>query len=518
MFHSKQQEIMKKILANYKIYILILFLGVSTSCEDFLDEDPTGTLTTESEVSSFEVAQAFTNSAYSRLVVLNNSGGGWGGNNASLMEFLTGKADGNSQTEAFKFYNLEYDSRAFYIDNWWQGMYQGITRCNLALEKLEEIANVTDEQRVNMAAEIRTLRALYYFYLVRMFGDVPKITENPSSLTEVQTPRSPAKEIYDEIIIPDLLQAEQSSLPWRDQTGRISMGAIKTILADVYLTYAGFPIQGGEQFYAESAQRSRQVIEEGGYMLFDEYTEMIDPANRNQGEFILQVQHVKTLRENHLTPVTLPAFRGIASYTDEYGGLIPRTEFVESFEEGDKRAQEKQFFYTHYRGHPRDYPEGDPRRDFLDLGGYFIYKYFDQEAIDNDSRSSLNFTVYRLADVMLMYAEAANRAEGGPNELASQSLNAIRARAELPPVTTTNMEEFERAVWAERYFELNFENKMWFDMLRTRMVRNDLTGQFEPFVGHTNLYGKTFTERQLLLPIPQREIDNNRNLQQNPGF
>jgi hypothetical protein len=518
MYHSKKFIMMKNIIVSHKTVLLIFLLGVFTSCEDFLDENPTGSLTTESDVSSPEVARAFVNSAYARITVLNNGGGGWGGNNASLMEFMTGKADGNSQTEAFKFNELTYDSRAFYIDNWWSGMYQGISRCNLALVKINEFPSLAEENRTNMLAEVRAMRALYYFYLVRMFGDVPKITENPESLDEVQTPRSPVKEIYDEIIIPDLLEAENSTLPWRDTGGRISMGAIKSILADVYLTYAGYPIQGGDQYYAESAARSRQVIEQGGYTLFNEYTQMINPANRNQGEFILQVQHAKTIRENGLTPVTLPAFRGIAAYTDEYGGLVPRSEFVESHEPGDKRVEEKQFYYTHYKGHPNDYPPGDPRREFLDLGGYYIYKYFDKEAIDEDSRSALNFTVYRLADVMLMYAEASNRAEGGPNSLAMQSLNDIRERAELPPVTTTDPEEFEKAVWAERYFELAYENKMWFDMLRTRQVRNDISGQWEDFVGHTNVFGKTFSEAQLLFPIPQREIDNNRNLEQNPGF
>ncbi len=507
---------MKKIFL--RTLLLVCSLGVVTACEDFLDENPTGALTTESDVSSVDVARAFANSAYARITVLNNGGGGWGGNNASLMEFMTGKADGNSQTEAFKFNELTYDARAFYIDNFWRGMYEGISRCNLALIKISEIPSLTEADRANMLAEVRTMRAFYYFYLVRMFGDVPKITENPENLSEVQASRSPVKEIYDEIIIPDLLEAEQSSLPWRDTGGKISMGAIKALLADVYLTYAGYPVQGGDQFYAESAQRSQQVIEQGGYTLFPEYTDMINPANRNQGEFILQVQHAKTIRENGLTPVTLPAFRGIAAYTDEYGGLVPRSEFVESYEAGDKRVQEKQYYYTYYKGHPNDYPEGDPRRDSLHLGGYYIYKYFDQQAINLDSRSELNFTVYRLADVMLMYAEASNRAEGGPNALAMASLNAIRARAELPAVTTTNVDEFEQAVWAERYFELAFENKMWFDMIRTRKVRNDITKQFEDFVGYTNLFGKTFTEAQLLFPIPQREIDNNRNLTQNPGF
>ncbi|WP_353722248.1 RagB/SusD family nutrient uptake outer membrane protein [Dyadobacter sp. 676] len=87
-----------------------------------------------------------------------------------------------------------------------------------------------------------------------------------------------------------------------------------------------------------------------------------------------------------------------------------------------------------------------------------------------------------------------------------------------PAVTTTNVDEFEKAVWAERYFELCYEGKMWFDILRTRKVRNDLTRQWDNFVGHKTVYSKTFTEKNLLLPIPQRETDNNKALVQNVGF
>lgn len=508
---------MKKI-EILKSFLLVFLVGVTFGCKDFLDEEPTGSLTTSSTVSSPDIARAFANSAYSQITVLNNGGGGWGGNNASLLEFMTGKADGNSQTEAFKFYNLEYDARAFYIDNYWRQMFSGIARCNLALAKISEIQTLAESQKSNLLAEVRTMRALYYFYLVRMFGDVPKITALVESLDEVQTARSPVKEIYDQIIIPDLLEAEKASLTWQDVSGRVSKAVIKSLLADVYLTYAGFPVQGGTAAYAESAKRSKEVIEQSGYTLFPEYTDMINPANRNRGEFIFQVQHAKTIRENGLTPVTLPAFMGIAQYTDEYGGLVPRREFVESYEPKDKRTREKQFYYTFYKGHANDYPAGDPRREKLDLGGYYIYKYFDKQAIDNDARSELNFTIYRLADVMLMYAEASNRAEGGPNALAYKSLNAIRARAELPAVKDLNQEAFEKAVWSERYYELAYESKIWFDMVRTRKVRNDITKQFDNFVGHKNLYGKTFTQSQLLFPIPQREIDNNRNLVQNPGF
>ena len=95
---------------------------------------------------------------------------------------------------------------------------------------------------------------------------------------------------------------------------------------------------------------------------------------------------------------------------------------------------------------------------------------------------------------------------------------AIRARAKLLPLGSMNADGFEKEVWTERYLELCYEGKMWFDMLRTRKVRNDITHKFDDFVGHTTTWGKTFTEKQLLFPIPQREIDNNTNLTQNPGF
>ncbi|CCH55834.1 RagB/SusD domain protein [Fibrisoma limi BUZ 3] len=501
------------------LFYTVTAVGLAlSSCNDFLEEVPTGSLTTSSNVSSPEIARAFVDGAYSNITTWNNGGGGWGGNNASLLEFVTGKADGNSQTEAFKFYDLEYDARAFYIDNWWSGMYSGIARANLAIQKIGEFTTLPAATKTNMIAEAKFVRALYYFQLVRMFGDIPKITSLITNLADVQTARSPAKEIYDEIIIPDLLEAEKSTLPWRDVAGRASMGAIKALLADVYLTYAGYPVRAGNQYYAESAKRSKELLDNGTYTLFKEYTDMINPANRNQGEFIFQVQHEKDIRNNTMTPVTLPTLRGIAAYSDEYGGLTPRKEFVESFEKGDKRAQEKQFFYTFYKGHPSDYPLGDPRRERLDLGGYYIYKYFDKQAIDNDAKANINFTIYRLPDVMLMYAEASNRAEGKPNAQALKALNDIRARALLPAVTTTNVDEFEKAVWAERYFELCYEDKMWFDMIRTRKVRNDLTKNWDDFVGHKTVFNKTFTAKNLLLPIPQREIDNNRALKQNEGF
>ena len=282
--------------------------------------------------------------------------------------------------------------------------------------------------------------------------------------------------------------------------------------------WSGVVGSGGNEFYGESAKRSKEVIDNGGYSLFPEYTDMINPANKNKGEFIWQVQFAANIQANDLTAKTLALYKRISVYSDEFGGLVPTKQFVESYPAGDKRAAEKQFYYTWYPGNPDAYPPGDPRRDSVNLGGYYLYKWFDVEAVTSTAKSDLNYTIYRLADVMLMYAEASNRAEGGPNSDAIGYVNQIRARANQGPIGTLSQDDFEKEVWTQRDLELAYENKMWFDMLRTRKVRNDITKNFDDFIGHTTTWGKTFTEKQLFFPIPQREINNNTNLEQNPGF
>ncbi|HLL43104.1 MAG TPA: RagB/SusD family nutrient uptake outer membrane protein, partial [Segetibacter sp.] len=258
-------------------------------------------------------------------------------------------------------------------------------------------------------------------------------------------------------------------------------------------------------------KRSKEVIDMGKYTLFPEYTDMINPSNKNKGEFIWQVQFAAGITNNDLTAKALPQYFDIATYSDEFGGLVPTPQFVQSYPAGDKRVQERQFYYTKYT-------KNGSTTDTINLGGHYIYKWFDVNAVTKTSQSDLNYTIYRLADVLLMYAEASNRAEGGPNAAAIDAVNQIRQRAQLAPIGPMAQDAFEKEVWTQRYLELAYEGKTWFDMLRTLKVRNDVTGNFDEFVGHTTVWGKTFTENQLLFPIPLREINNNPNLTQNKGF
>lgn len=489
----------------------------SISCKKFLEEKPTNFITPDSQLGTAKVARALADGCYQNLQasVLGGQASSYGGNTWCLMEFMTGKSGSDlGQTNYTMFQDLSYNSTSFYVDTWWQNLYKGVGACNAAINAIPNISagDLSEEDKTNLLAEAHTMRAFYYFYLVRMYGAVPKVTEVPASVSGLNLPRTSAKEIYDDIIIPDLLLAEQSTLPWKQESGRVSMGAVKSILADVYLTYAGAAIDGGAEYYAESAKRSLSVINDGGYTLFPEYTDMIKPANKNKGEFIFQLQFSATANVNNpLTPLNIPNYSRVSKYSDEYGSVYPTAQFITSFPAGDKRVGEKQFFYSSYKNAETG--------AIVKFRGPYIYKWFDSLAAASTLKSDLNYTLYRLADVMLMYAEASNRASGSPNTLALKCLNDIRKRASLANFTSTNRDAFEKEVWLQRYFELCFENKMWFDMLRTRKVHNDVTGNWDDFVGHKTVFNATFSEKQLLFPVPKQEIDVNPNLlPNNTGF
>lgn len=498
------------------ISIAHLLIGSLGSCKKFLEEKPTNFLSPGFTITNVKEARALTNACYTKLQgLLNGQPSSYGGNTWNLMEFMTGKSNSDlGQTGFVNFQNLSYDNTSFYVDTWWQQMYMGIGACNLALSSLATVnpGVVSDSVKKNMLAEAHALRALYYFFLVRMYGALPMVTSVPKNLN-LKISRSPAKSIYDSVIIPDLLTAESSTLRWQDNTGLVSMSAVKSLLADVYLTYAGNPIKGGDQYYTESAKRSKDVITNGGYSLFPKYTDMINPSNKNKGEFIFQVQYAAAANSNNpLTALTIPNYSGISKYSDEYGSVHPTDQFIHSFDPSDKRIAERQFFYTSY--------PNIKTGATVNFQYHYIYKWFDSTAVTNTAKSDLNYTIYRLADVYLMYAEASNRAEGAPNSDAIHYVNLIRERANLGDlVGTPSQSDFEHEVWLERYFELCFENKMWFDMIRTLKVHNDVTGNWDDFVGHKTVWNATFTANQELFPVPKQETDVNPNLlPNNPGF
>jgi len=144
------------------------------------------------------------------------------------------------------------------------------------------------------------------------------------------------------------------------------------------------------------------------------------------------------------------------------------------------------------------------------------YKYFDPSAIRNLGQGTLNYAVFRYAEMLLIYAEAINERDSGPTAEAYEALNRVRRRAYGKPITAPDAgvdisglskQAFAEAVLDERRWEFGFENKRWFDLLRTGTMTATLRAK-----------GKNPAEHHALLPIPQRELDVNPNLAQNKGY
>jgi hypothetical protein len=222
------------------------------------------------------------------------------------------------------------------------------------------------------------------------------------------------------------------------------------------------------------------------------------------------VQFATNIQPSNWQTSIIPYNQGISAYSDQTGAIFANKEFVESYEKGDLRAQEKQFYY-------RTFTLSSDRNKTVDLGGYYIYKHFDTRAQLTTANSDLNWPILRYAEVLLIYAEAANEVSG-PTPEAYEAVNKIRRRAQLPDLAGLSKEQLREAVWKERWYELSFENKTWFDMARLRKAFNVTTKTFENFVGHKFSYGPVLKERELLFPIPTAEIRNNSKLKQNTGY
>lgn len=499
---------MKK-LRIYQSILALGLVGTLSGCTEFL---------TEADPSNFTVENYFTKPAHARSSVnaiyanmRDPLSSGFGGGAWMMTEFATGLA-GTDLGQAVNSYfvkDLRNTSDNGYGQTYWTSYYRGIANANVSIARIPAISMDAAESK-RLLGEAHFLRAWYYFHLVRMFGNIPLVTE-PVTLQSDQLRPSQAtpEEVYN-LIVQDLITAEESGLPWSDPTGKVSLGAVKSLLAKVYLTMAGFPLQKGASHYDLAAKKAKEVIDSGSFKLFSDYAALTDPSKKNIEENIFMIQFRTQIIPSNWQVSIIPYNKNISQYSDETGGIYATQAFAESYDPADLRGKEKQFFFTQFTHESN-------RNQPVDLGGYFIWKLFDITAQTSTANSDLNWPLIRYADVLLTYAEASNEVEG-PTANAYDAVNAIRQRAELTALSGLSKEAFREAVWRERWYELCFENTTWYDMVRLRKAFNVTTKQFDDYVGHRFSYGPTVTERELLFPIPTQEVLNNTNLYQNTGY
>ncbi|MBB5620794.1 hypothetical protein HDE69_001847 [Pedobacter cryoconitis] len=500
---------MKTILKTYGLLALIAGTLGFTGCKKFLDESDPSNFTVENYFTKPEHARSSVNAIYASLREPMSSG--FGGGAWTMTEFATGQAatDLGQAVDSYFVKDLQNTADNSYGLNYWQNYYKGIGNANLSIAKIPGITMDAAEMK-RLLGEAHFLRAWYYFNLVQLFGNIPLITEPVDLKSEQLRPKQAAPADVYKLITDDLITAEASGLPWVDVTGKVSLGAVKSLLAKVYLTMAGYPLQKGNEYFNLAAKKAEEVIDSKQFKLFSNYGDLHNPAKKNVEENIFMIQYKTQIIPANWQELIIPYNKNISAYSSETGGIYATADFVKSYDPSDLRAKEGQFFFTKFTNQ-------DNRNQEVALGGYFLYKLFDVVAQTTTANSDLNWSLIRYADVLLTYAEASNEVSG-PGAKAYEAINLIRKRAQLPELSGLSASQFQEATWRERWYELCFENITWFDMVRLHKAFNLTTKGFDNYVGHKFTYGPVLTDRELLFPIPSRELRNNTNLIPTKGY
>lgn len=497
---------MKLNINKYHHILLLLLIVCFSSCKKYLEEKDKSNFVNTNYFTTGSQAQTFVNGIYTSLYLFQN-GDAYGESPFITIELFAGHTTSLGQSvNNSNVINQRTDAVNPGFEDVWQNSYVAISNANLALQQIPAVS-MDETLKKKLLGESRFLRAFFYYHLVRLYGDVPLITEPVTVNSETLYPeRSAATSVYD-LIISDLTAAQNSGLPAVDQTGRVSLGAVNTLLASVYLTTAGYPMQKTEN-YAKAAATAALVLP--SYTLFEKYDYLHDNAHKNQGELILQNQYLVGVRDNAIPQLTVPFNLAVGAYGDHLGAMIPTDAFFNSYEPNDLRTQERQFYFS-------SYPQYGAPNTTVTFGVHALYKYFHVESATSNGISDENWTFLRLPEAMLIYAEAINETSG-PTAAAYAQVNLIRARAKLAPLAGLSKEQLRVAIWKERYHELAYEDKAYFDIQRTHQIYDVLHNTFGDATTTANEQGVIMKAQYYLWPVPQREINTNNKLKQNTGW
>ena len=428
------------------------------------------------------------------------------------------------------------------VETAWKEYYSIVANANAILDKIEDASFNREEVQLEYEAEARFLRALAYFDLVRFFGNIPITTTSLSPEQSLGVKQTEAKEVYETIIIPDLQYASEYLFETFERydgangkaVGRATAMAAKALLAEVYVTMCGYPLNDNSK-KSQALTLLKEVID---YSVannnkwwaadIDEWNKMWIHENDNK-YYIFEIQadiDASTSQGSTITPYTIDRSWSTNKY---YGGTNAMT-----------------------NGQNYGYPYVEPRlRQYFvqknDSGAFVDQRCFNTSTIKNQNGQSLsgneclfmkfwenkvkreaygyddmsgillnktstwpqNFPVIRLENVILLYAEMLGRTTEG-----IAYLNKTRVRAGLKAYTASSFttdEEYLKAVLDERRYELAEEGHRWFDLVRHEKWQETLKDMFlkdGPTTTNPLLvgYADNVLPFTYLYPIPQQQM------------
>lgn len=484
---------MKQLLLKFYQYSLLVIGLVSfSSCEKNLEESPKSVAEEVFYNTKEEVVTAV-NAIYSPLR-------GEIANYAATLEAHSDLMYGRGSWDPISQYQGLNDANITRVSGFWNGFYLTIRNANLVIANAPNGSSIAEDDINKYVAEAKFLRALTYFHMVRNWGSIPLRTEE--NMTVKDLPKSSVADIYS-LIVSDLVTAEAALPDNPTHIGRPTQWAAKTLLSDVYLQLGRFQ---------EASIKANEVIQSNKFSLVP-ITSVSDIQHKIFGPELLttpeEVFYLKFSRLANQGNYILWISNHPSTNLYNFGGAYA------------VHGNATNINYVNWNA--SDIRKGMWHRINFGLGANTLVsaKYVDQKAVSNTGAGN-DFPIYRYADVLLNYAEAAARSENTVSPAAMEALNKVHRRAyghnpNLPSpidfnIADYNVDAFINLVIRERGYEFVYEGKRWFELKRTGKA-NELIQAAK---------AKTIAEKHLLWPIPISEMNYNKALDpatdQNPGY
>lgn len=519
-------------MKNFLIYILVIILFASCK-KSFIDLNPPSNLSTSGFYKTEEDMNQAVLSAYGNLRSVYNGTfvrlGEIRSDNTTF-SWLSGNPANENGIDVFASPLLPENG---YLSSAWDNSYNIILRCNIVIGRIENITFKDEQLKRQYIGEARFIRALMYFWLNRVFGGysnsgellgVLKVDKEILPEESYTILRSPLSEIY-QMIVDDLVYAE-TNLPSTYTTtnkGRVTKWGAKGLLAKVYMTMAGYPLNKGVEYYTLAFQKGEEVINTSGASLVPSYKDLFDVAKKNSVESLFEIQYKKG-SPNAATGSPwnndfAPRFsdKEVVLVGDKSGVNAPTGDMSNAYETGDPRK------YVSMRDFWINAKTGTKQNE------RYVCKYYDVATSGSDNGN--NWIELRLADIYLLCAEALVKT-GGDKAKAILYVNKIRQRARNTPgdpniQAPANLlkdyvlsdfssdESLLLAIAKERRVELAFENHRWFDLVRTLkakeiMIAEQAADGYSPF---------SWSDDMMSYPIPMTVMQSNPGkIIQNKGY
>jgi starch-binding outer membrane protein, SusD/RagB family len=473
-----------------KYTILTSIILMFNQCnKDFLDTVPLSDLSTQSYFKNATDAENALIGCYNQIMITNLYS--W-----TFTIILDVTSDNNyaggDNPDYFKLDIFNRNPMIGDLFECWLTLYGLVNRCNNVLKYVPEISDSkldVDNRRAVILGEATFLRALAYFNLVRMWGDVPIITAPTETMDPGSTnlSRSPVDQVYAQIITD--LEYCLTVLPKADVPsqagGHATQGAAYALLAQVYAAKA--PTD-----WSKVKEYCDDVISSNMYELLPDYDQLFDGDHYNNSESIFEIQYEQPSATTWAYQIWCPPSLTGDSWRKF---MTPSVDLIQTYRaEGDSIRLHSSVIWEEIGQYWNDPVYGTVVP--------FVYKFRHPGGWASDD----HFYIMRLAETILLRAEARNELNDMTG--AMEDLQLVRDRVSLPAKSLSSKDEVRDAVLLERRLELAFECYRWWDLLRTGRAISTMK----------NLGYDPVEPRDLLFPIPQDERNRNPNLTQNTGF